>query len=120
MTTANVQYDSSELDNLNVLLAAAAARVDRVRARGLATAAQNVRAAGEATARAYPKGTGALADNVTVSGTALTQVVGSDLREASFLEFGSPNTGAPRPWLTAPAHAEMTQLLKDLGEAGSP
>lgn len=116
----NVSFDTSELENLNRLLAAAAARVDKERASALARAADKVRSQAETTARGYTKGTGALADSITVTGTPLTKIVGSTLREGFFLEFGSPNTGGPRPWLTQPARTEMTRLLEELGRAAAP
>lgn len=120
MNDVAITFDTSELDNLNALLGAAAARVDKERASALSHHAEQVASTGRATVRGYTKGTGALADDISVTGTPLTKVVGSDLREAFFLEFGSPNTGAPRPWLTAPARFEMTELLKELGHAAGP
>lgn len=121
MTTANISFDTSEIDNLNELLTNAASRVDKERVSALARTADTVRSQAAATARGYTKaGTGALADSVTVSGTPLTKVVGSPLREAFFLEFGSPTTGGPRPWLTAPARTEITKLLHELGDMAEP
>lgn len=52
-------------------------------------------------------GTGELAaaTKVTRSGstTSRTRRIGAEVRQAFFLEFGSPTTGGPRPWLTGPA-----------------
>ena len=120
MSTVNVTFDTSDLDNLNLMLTTAAARLDKARASGLARAADRIRSDAAATVRGYPHATGALADSITVSGTPLTKVVGSTLREAFFLEFGSPTTGGPRPWLTRPARTEMTKLLEELGRAAIP
>lgn len=120
MTTANVTFDTSELDDINTMLSRAAAKVDTTRARGLEQTANSVRDQAAATARSYAHASGALANDVSVSGTPLTKVVGSTLREAFFLEFGSPTTGGPRPWLTAPARTEITRLLEELGKAAIP
>lgn len=115
-----VTFDTSELDDLTTMLVVAAARVDKVRSMGLARTAESVRSQAEATVRGYPHATGALADDLHVSGTPLTKVVGSTLRESFFLEFGSPTTGGPRPFLTGPARTEITKLLKELGAAAVP
>lgn len=120
MTTSNISFDTSELDDLNDMLGRAAAKVDTTRARGLERTANSVRDQAAATARSYPHASGALANDVSVSGTPLTKRVGSNLREAFFLEFGSPTTGGPRPWLTGPARTEITRLLEELGKAAIP
>lgn len=120
MTSANIEFDTSELDDLNTMLMTAAARVDKVRATGLARTAETVRDQAAATVRSYPHATGALANDLHVSGTPLTKLVGSTLREAFFLEFGSPTTGGPRPFLTGPARTEITRLLEELGRAAIP
>lgn len=120
MFTVQVTADTSDIDELNKVLSEAAARVDKERAVALTRTAHKVRDIAVATVRGYTKGTGALADNVVIGGTPLTRTVGSELREAAFLEFGSPNTGGPRPWLTQPAHLGMTALLNELGAAAEP
>lgn len=120
MNEVSVTFDTSELDNLNGLLGEAITRVDKERASALSHHAELVASTARATVRGYTKGTGVLAEDISVTGTPLTRVVGSPLREAFFLEFGSPNTGAPRPWLTGPARVEMTELLKELGHAAEP
>jgi hypothetical protein len=120
MTTANIIFDTSELNDLDKLLTTAAGRVDKVRSAGLARAAESVRDQAAATVRSYPHATGALANDLHVAGTPLTKTVGSTLREAFFLEFGSPTTGGPRPFLTGPARTEITHLLEELGKAGMP
>lgn len=116
----DVFADFSALDDLNRLLEAAVKRTAKARADELNKTAEKVRDQAAAIAASYPKGTGALAANVTVTGTALTRRVGSDLREGWFLEFGSPNTGAPRPWLTGPAGRGAEELLAELGKAAAP
>lgn len=119
-TSVAVGYDTSELANLQRTLVLAAIRIDKERAAGLQRAATAVRDQAIQTARTYTKGTGALAENIEVTGTPLTKQVGSDLREAFFLELGSPNTGGPRPFLTGPARIEITKLLVELGHIAEP
>lgn len=120
MTSVAVGFDVSELDDLQKLLTTAVTRVAKERAAGLERHADAVRDQAIATARGYTKGTGALADDIEVTGTPLTKRVGSDLREAFFLEVGSHNTGSPRPFLTGPARIEITKLLQELGVAAMP
>lgn len=116
----DITFDTHEIDDLNKKLIEASIRVARERARGLSRAAEAVRTQAAATARSYPHATGALADSVEVSGTDLSKRVGSTLREAFFLEFGSPTTGGPRPWLTGPARTEINHLFDDLSKAAMP
>lgn len=118
MTTSDISLDTSGLDDLNALLQAAIEKTPRERAKALDATARTVAARASATAGSYTKGTGDLANSVTVSGSDLTKLVGADLREAWFLEVGSPSTGAPRPWLTGPAMDEVAKLLTKLGEVG--
>jgi hypothetical protein len=120
MSSAEITFDTSELDDLNAMLTRAAAKVDKTRAAGLMRTAQSVRDQAAATASSYPHATGALADDLSISGTPLTKRVGSTLRESFFLEFGSPTTGGPRPYLTGPARTEITRLLEELGRAAIP
>lgn len=120
MAGADITFDTSELDDLNAMLTRAAAKVDKTRAAGLMRTAESVKAQAAATARSYPHATGALADSLMIGGTPLTRIVGSTLREAFFLEFGSPTTGGPRPFLTGPARKEITRLLEELGKAAIP
>ena len=120
MSTSAITFDTSDLDNLNDMLTRAAAKVDTTRARGLEHTARSVRDQAAATARSYPHATGELADSVEIRGTPLTKVVGSTKRQGFFLEFGSPTTGGPRPWLTQPARLGMTALLEELGKAAIP
>lgn len=45
--------------------------------------------------------------------------IGADVRQAFFLEYGSPNTGAPRPWLSSPARSAQMQVLSDMSKAAT-
>jgi hypothetical protein len=45
--------------------------------------------------------------------------VGAGVRQAFFLEYGSPNTGAPRPWLSAPAMTAQQRVLSEVSKAAA-
>jgi hypothetical protein len=117
---SNIEFDTSELDDLSNMLGRTAEKLVKARALGLARTAESVREQAAATAASYPHATGALAGSLRVSGTQFTKVVGSDRREALFLEFGSPTTGGPRPFLTGPARTEIGRLAEELGKAAIP
>jgi len=62
--------------------------------------------------------TGELARSVQIErtnrGSADAYMIGAPVRQAFFLEYGSPNTGAPRPWLSAPALKGQDELASHL------
>lgn len=118
--SADVFADFTALDDLNSFLEQAITRTAKERTKALDETSEEVRSEAAAIAASYPNGTGALAENVTVSGTDLTKRVGSDEREGWFLEFGSPNTGGPRPWLTGPADRGAAKMLTRLSKAAEP
>jgi hypothetical protein len=116
----SVEWDASELDDLGELFSTTVARVSRERATRLASHAEAIRSQAATEAAGYRHATGALAEDLRVTGGDVTKRVGSSLREAFFLEFGSPTTGSPRPYLTGPARKEVDALLRELGEAAMP
>lgn len=78
---------------------------------------QEVASEARATAAGYPKGTGALAAAVRIVRVgAAAYTVGAAVREAFYLEVGSPNTGGPRPWLTGPAQRALDELVGKIGK----
>jgi len=117
---SDVTIDTSELDKLNAMLQRAADRTAKERKRALDKAEQTTLTEARATAGSYPNGTGALAASLESGGTDLTRTVGSAVREAWFLEVGTPKTGAPRPWLTGPAEAAVGDMLTELAKAAAP
>ncbi len=112
---SSVSMDTSELDRLVADLERAAARPTKDRGRVLLETANKI--ADDARSGA-PVDSGELRSSIYVQGSALTKVVGSDVRQAWFLEAGSPSTGAPRPWLTGPAERNIDLLLEKLGKLG--
>lgn len=115
----NITFDH-DLDELEALLEAARSRPYRDRVKALDAAANRVADEASRIARSYPSATGELADAVDITGTPASRIIGANVRQAFFLEYGSPNTGAPRAWLSGPARAEVNQLLLDLAAAAEP
>ncbi len=109
---------SSDVDGLTKLLETARVRSYTERTKVLKRIAEDVAAKASATARSYPHATGTLADAVEVDGTPASKRIHADVREAFFLEYGSPSTGGPRPWLSAPARDGANQLLAELANIG--
>lgn len=114
----DITWDASELDDLAGILQRARDRPPAERAQALDRAANRVRGEAIANAQSYTHGTGALASSIETNGTATYRRVFSDVREAFFLEAGSPSTGAPRAWLTGPAQRGADDLLVELGKIG--
>lgn len=63
--------------------------------------------------------TGELARSVDYDRSGYTRRVFADVRQAFFLEYGSPTTGGPRPWLSAPAERGSARLAVELGRIGA-
>ena len=112
----DVGIDVSELGDLAGMLSRAAERPRAERAAALDKVAHQVQSEATAIASTYTKGTGKLAESIELSGTPLSRRIFANVREAFFLEFGSPNTGPPRPWLTGPAEKGAKELFDELGK----
>jgi len=116
---SGITIDVSEIKQLEKLFGTAA----KASSVGAEKALRDVtvKVAGEAVANAlsfHTASTGELAAAVEhqVSGTGAR--VFADVRQAFFLEYGSPTTGGPRPWLTEPAERGSTELLTRLSKLG--
>lgn len=116
---SDVSADFSDLGKLETLLKSAGRKTAQERTVILGTVAERVRSAAAATAASYPHATGNLAGDVVVTGSALTKRIGSNVKEGHFLEFGSPTTGGPRPWLTGPAEVGTQELVEALAKAAA-
>lgn len=118
MTTyTDISFDTSEIDKLNEMLKAARDRPHAVRAEALDRAEASTIAGAREIAAGYTKGEGILGDSLQSEGSPVHRRVFSDLRESLFLETGSPNTGAPRAWLTGPARKSVDALFIELSES---
>jgi hypothetical protein len=115
-----ITIDASEIRVLEHKLGQAAADMHREAGNEVQKTARQVAAEARGIAGGYPHGTGALAAAVRVTGSGLNATVGADVREAFYLEVGSPNTGAPRPWLSGPAERHQRDLEDQLAKAADP
>jgi hypothetical protein len=96
-------WDLSEIDELVRILALAADRPKRALITTHREAASAVATAARSTASSYRKGTGRLARSIEEEADEKGARIWADPREGFFLEYGSPNTGGPRRWLSGPA-----------------
>jgi hypothetical protein len=111
-----VSVDFAELNRLNDLWRRKAKDVDKIDG-DVEDVANEIAAEARSTAAGYPKGTGETARSIDVErrGDASYSVVASS-RAAFYLEVGSPNTGAPRPFITGPAERALGELVERVGK----
>lgn len=110
----DITFDSN-LDELEQLLEAARARPYKVRTSALNTAAEQVKAEAKAIVATYDTdSTGELESVIDIDGTPASRRIFAEVRQGFFLEYGTPTTGGPRPWLTGPARTAANDLLNEL------
>lgn len=116
-----ISFDTSELADLAAVLERARSRSWKDRTQALKRTAETVRAEAKANAEAFnTDSTGELAENIEITGTPARKRIGAPVRQAHFLEYGSPTTGAPRAWLSGPARKGANELLAELARIGEP
>lgn len=116
---SGITIDVSEIRELAHLLGAAADATFEEASEAVDEVAHQVHAEARANAASFhTASTGELAGSVDVQVTGTGARIFSNVRQAYFLEYGSPKTGAPRPWLTEPAERGSTELLKRIAKAG--
>jgi hypothetical protein len=113
-----IRADWSDLKLLERLLDEAQRAVHVDAARIVQRVGRQVEREAKQTASSY-QGTGELASSLRqftylADPTGATLRVGAAVRQAFFLEYGSPTTGAPRPWLSGPAERGQEDILIDL------
>lgn len=114
-----ISFDTSDLEHLTELLETARERSWKERTAALKRIAKQVREEATENARAYRKAsTGELVANIEQDGTPARQWIGAPVRQAFFLEYGSPNTGGPDPWLSGPARKGANQLFAEMARIG--
>lgn len=114
-----ISFDTSDLDNLDELLATARERSWKDRTAALKRIAGQVRSEATENARGFQtKSTGELVAHIEQDGTPARQWIGADVRQAFFLEYGSPTTGPPRAWLSGPARKGANQLFAEMARIG--
>lgn len=111
--------DVSEIQRLAALFDKAASKIPNDARHELENAARQVQteAISNAAGMAW---TGALAESVELTMGDDSARIEANVREAFFLEYGSPNTGAPRPWLSGPAERGAAELEDRLGKIADP
>lgn len=102
--------DSSQVRAYGAALTASAARVTPAAAQAVHGAAQALREAARAQA---PVATGALRDSIQLSGSGLSVEVGTDLRYAPFVEYGTSRAG-PQPFMAPAADTGEAALERGL------
>lgn len=116
----NVSVDTSDLLRLIAYLEHAIVRTPAERSAALEKVAARVESEARANAASFhTASTGELAASITRTGTPLFQTVSAPVRQAWFLEAGSPTTGAPRPWMSEPGESGALELLGLIGELGA-
>lgn len=115
-----ISVDVSQLLELAHILGEVATRPKREAASAHAEVAGKVASEAKANAASYRKaGTGRLAASIQTKADSSGATIWANPREAFFLEYGSPNTGPPRRWLSGPAEdhvAELGEKLQTLAE----
>lgn len=115
----DISFDASAIADLNGVLEKARQRSHKDRTKILARIAGEVRDDARDNALAFnTDSTGELAAAVDTEGTAARKRVFANVRQGYFLEYGSPTTGAPRPWLSDPARKGANKLLAEISEVG--
>lgn len=104
----SVSIDTADLKALAAELAANAVKVEAIAATNLSEIAQELQA--DAKSRA-PVDTGALRDSIYIRGGKDFRTVGSDIRYARFVEYGTSDT-SPQPFMN-PAARKAEQSLLD-------
>lgn len=117
----SLTVDTSEIDALAALLAGAAPRMETDTTRVMDQVASSVVAAAKAS---VPVASGELRDSVQVERQGgkgyRVRYIHAEPRQGYFLEYGSPTTGAPRPWLSGPAQRGAMVLHDELMRVADP
>lgn len=116
-----LQIDLSDIDRLEGLIAHAANTAPKDSAQALEKRTREAFTEAKANAGSFHKAsTGELASVVEMEVIRGEHgIIRAPVRQGFFLEYGSPKTGAPRPWLTGPARDAAERLVRDMGDAGS-
>lgn len=116
---SGIVIDTSELDELAALLRRAADAAPDKADEALGKVVLTVHGAAVRNAAGFnTASTGELAAAVDYDRSGNSRRVFADVRQAYFLEYGSPKTGAPRPWLSGPAERGSLALLRAMAEVG--
>ena len=115
----SAMFDLSELDTLIDLLEESGDEATKRSHRMVDTNTRIVESAARSNAQARAD-TGELAASVESEVNGFFGKVSADPRQGWFLEYGSPNTGAPDPWMSAPAERAQDAMLETLAKEFGP
>lgn len=110
--------DVSEVESLADLLEHAADIAPDEAEKVLGSETERVHREAERTVRGYPMATGETADSMGHDTDGLNRRIWAGTKQGALLEYGTPNTGAPRPWLTGPAEQASKRILTSMAEVG--
>lgn len=115
------KIDTSQIDELAALLAGAAPRMEKDTTRVIDMVTDAVVSSVKA---GVPRDTNELADSVEVDRSGglgyRVRYIHADPKQGYFLEYGSPTTGAPIPWLSGPAQQGSMLLHSELMRVADP
>lgn len=110
--------DASEIDELASLLAHAADVAPEGAEKLLDVESRKVHDEAQRTVRGYPKATGATAASMGRDSDGLNRRIWAGTKQGALLEYGTPTTGGPRPWLTGPAEQASKRILTAMADVG--
>lgn len=110
--------DMSEIDELRRLLATASDRAEGDASEVLDKEVPRVFEEAHNTVISYPHATGETAKSMDYDRKGNTRRVWAETKQARLLEYGTPNTGPPRPWLTGPAERGSLRILRAMSDVG--
>lgn len=114
-----ISVDLSDIVALTAMLGKAAVAAPLKADAILDSEVPKVHAAAVSNALAFHKrSTGELASVTAYDTSGNSRRVYAPVKQAAFLEYGTPNTGAPNPWMTGPAEAGSRRILTQMAEAG--
>lgn len=110
--------DTSEIDELAGLLSDAARNAPEGAKDLLDIEVPRVYEEAQRTVRSYPNATGETADSMGFDTSGDNRRIWGNTKQAALLEYGTPTTGAPRPWLTGPAERASRRILTAMADVG--
>ncbi len=111
----NVEVDVSEVVALAGVLAAAGPKVATLTSAALTDVASRTVAVAKSAA---PVDTGALRDSISSSGAGTERNIGTSVRYARFVEYGTSKMG-PRPFISPAANVAEQLLPAEIERAGA-
>lgn len=115
---SRVTIDASEIDELRSLLGAAANAAPGAADEALDIIVPQVYREAMTTVAGYPMATGETAASMGFDTRGFGRRIWAGTKQGALLEYGTPTTGGPRPWLTGPAERGSMELLRHMAKIG--